>query len=292
MKYFLYFIVLFFWFSISLWANDEVQVSVSSNQINIWESLILDIVFDPWDSIWEIELSIPGIEDFSVFSQSQQQRIQSINWEAQTQLQYSLQVRPQQEWSYSLWPVQINFWDVTVTDNEILSIQVWNGWIAVQENTDIETSAKPELQPLRNFEFSSLFILMILVLFFIVFFRLLKKYLDTKKQGSKESSKKHIPSPREKLREYFENLEKQSLKFEKQEFYKQLNIGIREIFIYENPHISRSKTLSELRHTKELTQHTLFSVFESTYFKEFSQDESDNTQRQEYIMKIIHYLEQ
>ena len=286
--------LLFFWISNSLWANDEVGVSVSSKQVQVWESILVDIVFDPGVSQWEIELSIPWIEEFTVFSQSQQQRVQSINGNTATVFQYTLQIRPQQEGIFVLWPVQIDLWNKQLRDDEELRIQVWNSIQNIPEETapsEEVLTEKPKLQPVRWYEMSSLFILWLIALFFIVFFILLKKYLETRKPNIAQEQSIVPLTQIERLQKYFQKLEKHPGEWESQELYRKVNLWLREIFHMDTPKLTWAETLFELRHNKKILGHWLFPVFEKTYFWEFWWHEFDAQKFSNEIQSIIQYLE-
>lgn len=281
----MFFKFLFFLIScipLGVWANDEVQVSVDVEQVNIWENITLDILFDPGASQWEIELSIPGIEDFSVFSQSQRQQSRVINGEAEAQFRYTLQIRPLQEGVFTIGPVQINLWIENLTDDEILEIQVWT----IQDLWDI----KPELRPLRNFEFSKEFLIVLWILFFGVFFYILRKYFYPETEYVSKEIPQHILEEKRKIELYFQKLEHDYEHLSGQEFSKKLIFWIRKILAFEALDASESATLYELQQNKAFWEHALSDIFSMYYESEFTQRDVIRESRKEsleYIKKHI-----
>ncbi|MDA9128994.1 BatD family protein [Candidatus Gracilibacteria bacterium] len=278
-------------FQSTLFANNEVQVSVDSTDVEVGETFLVTVSFDPGVSAGDIEVSIPGVENFTLFSQSQQQRSQIINGDAQTQFQYTLQLRPQQEGVFVLGPVEINLGTETISDDEEITIEVGNNQIEQNLNLEENITEKPELQPLREYEFSKVFIGILACIFFIVFFILLKKYLDSKKQKVPVVPTALPLTQVEKLKQYFKRLEKDMGSLESPEYYKQLNIGIREIFEIENPDLTRTETLRELYQNTNISNHEIFGVFQKTYFGEFSGQETSLESKKEYIQVITQYLD-
>ena len=137
-----------------------------------------------------------------------------------------------------------------------------------------------------NFSFGFMIIFGV-ILFFILFYLLLKHYL-TIKQEKIETEKKLIGNQISKKQYFLEKLnniiEKSDL-YNKSEFYSLLNDLLREFLEYKGLISARNMTFKELEKNKSKIDTELFDIIKSTYFEEFKEDESDLDRRK--ILKDI-----
>ncbi len=285
-------------------ANDQVQVSLSSENVNPWQTIVVEILFDPGVSSWEIELSIPGIEKFQVFSQSQQQRVQAINGETQTQFMYQLQIAAEEEGSFIIGPVVVDLWDFELIDDESFTIQVGKpnpplNSNALQKTPEItetpepkaqEIVPKPEIKPLRWYTPPTLLLIIGFIIFLITFYWLLRKYFFPYKDPVQREIPKHILDAKRKFELYFQKLEHVHEELSAQEFSRKLQLGIRKIMSLQWVQVAQTGTLREFKKLKDFQEHELSWVFAESYEYEFSSQDLASSKRKEYLEQVIKYV--
>lgn len=287
MKKLLY--IFFFIFSISfVYASEDIDVQLSKDQVQIWEMFELALTINTAQIAADaVEVDIPGIENFQVFSQSQSQKYSSVNGDVQSTLTYNLQLQAKNEGEFSLWPVLLKNSSGETQDDTTLTISVGNTLSPVQntKNTTDEETPKTEsieknnekiseyfssLKWLRSPTFPRTWFFLFLVWFLGIFFLILKKYFSKQEDTSEEVL---VSSPQQSIyahwRSYLERTLSQKERLPSQEFAQKINTLYREILLFEWIHISKTATLKELQKNDTFQKHPLKSWFEQSYFWEF-----------------------
>lgn len=286
------------------WANEDVNVSISDSDLLLWDTVRLEIDVDAVGLFWELQLDIPGIEDFQVFSESQSQSYQNINGQAQTRLSYILMLRAFNEGRFTLGPIRVISQDSEIIDDEILTLQVGNTTInsSLTQNTSSiirsteDVKEKVELEDirwLRETPKSIIVLVIMLWLFLISFYILLKKYFfsEQEKWDQNDYRSDYRLAERKKIELYFQKLQHMWENLHTQDFFHKYNVWMRKIFTLDGFDSSHSATLKELRKNKELREHDLFGLFEKTYLYEFHEQEVPWSQRKELIGQVIKFLQ-
>ncbi len=132
------------------------------------------------------------------------------------------------------------------------------------------------------------FIFIIVALFFIVFYFVLKYILSQKGENKKEET--IIVEEKIDMKDMFKSklnrLKNKSNDLDKTEFYAVLNMLFREFFEYLWEKKATKKTFKELENTG-LNDKKIFDLFRRSYFNEFNNSEDNNDSRVDIIDKFI-----
>jgi len=286
-----------------LFANSQIDIETSQKDVKVWESFVITISLNDFDSQWnQLQISLPWIEEFNIFSQSSEQRFQSINGETQSVTQYKLSLTPKQPWNYELWPVQI-IWEDTMRDNEKINIQVLSDIAVNNLNEDSPDTDILWGELLEELEWWITWIREVklplwahvsIVLFFIIAFYLLLSYVlkDKKKNKQEESHERTESSDTSELhKRYFQSLSSEIGSLSSEEFFHNYNEWMRWIFSDILWKKIKSETLTQLEENIAQIPNTYFTLFQKSYKHEYSvKDVSSQTQKK-YIDDILWLLD-
>ncbi len=301
------FLLLILFLPLAVLASESIDMNISTSQLTLWDSLKLDILVDMSDISQEsIQMDVIGIEDFLIFSQSQWYNYESINGEVKSMAQYTLDLRPQNVWEFSLGPVKILTASWEIIDDKVVDVIV-SDIISTQEQTDLsfpdeKTTASSEnleenpeekisIKWLREIPFPWWGLLGILVLFLCLFYIVLSlAFQKWKVEKIHTSQWDNIPSQKQKMKQYFAKLGEQSQDLDSQAFFKKYNIWIRELLMIEWIPSAHKATLQELQKIHSLQDNTLMKIFVKSYKHEYSWKKVSVTTREKYISDILWYL--
>ena len=229
--------------------NEDIDIETSSRLVEFWDTFDVTITLTDLNIQQSGgQLSLPGIENFDVFSQSMESQVQSVNSETQsvTKLVISLQAR--NVWEYTLWPVKITG-NIEEEDNEKLNITITsNGqnqnitppaWVdqessTTQDELSQKLSQQEDLESnwwLREVKLSPWTHLAFVVFFFVSFYLLLRYVFqkETPKvtQVSQAASEDTLKM---QYKKYFETLSGEIGNIPSEDFFHQFNVWLRKIF--------------------------------------------------------------
>lgn len=299
-KILFFFLILLFPFF--CFAESSITLSMSSSQVELWEDVMLDVIITSTGS--QIgDITIPGIEDFDIFSTSQSQRFQNINGEMQNEFLIQLQLTAKNLWEFQLWPVETQVWDETISSNT-LTIQVWEQILSpslpsvqttpsspqenVQDATGETLEFRDELRaPEKTFSmFAKIFFFLLwLWVFVFLFFWVLRKYFSS--ENTQEESEMSLQKTdfRTLIEKYFS----ETRDAETHTFFRGLNLILR---AYLEEHFipwAKEKTLQELQKTEKIPKEFL-KVFEESYIGEYNDREETPIQRGKLKDKILKHI--
>jgi hypothetical protein len=156
MKYLLI-LPLLFWFLTTSVSALSSELRVYPTEVGLWERIQLELELQGETLNWDLETDIAWLENFRVFSRSQQMQFQSINWEIQSSLLIRLELEAHQAGSYTLGPSRITVGQDILEDRTQIEVRVWNTWsfwTSKQENSGITTRWEntPENTPENTWE--------------------------------------------------------------------------------------------------------------------------------------------
>lgn len=299
-KILFFFLILLFPFF--CFAESSITLSMSSSQVELWEDVMLDVIITSTGS--QIgDITIPGIEDFDIFSTSQSQRFQNINGEMQNEFLIQLQLTAKNLWEFQLWPVETQVWDETISSNT-LTIQVWEQILSpslpsvqttpsspqenVQDATGETLEFRDELRtPEKTFSmFAKIFFFLLwLWVFVFLFFWVLRRYFSS--ENTQEESEMSLQKTdfRTLIEKYFS----ETRDAETHTFFRGLNLILR---AYLEEHFipwAKEKTLQELQKTEKIPKEFL-KVFEESYIGEYNDREETPIQRGKLKDKILKHI--
>lgn len=302
MKSLFFFFLLFGSFYGVSFADDTIQFEVSSEKLELWDDITMSIKFEsPENAQKNLQIDIPGLESFEVFSQGQSFSFESVNGEVQSMLQYTIVASANTPGTFTLWPVVIGSGSGALRDESVFDISVTekNNPLQSNQNNSEDTLTSDQVSQTSEIYWPQKdLILLIFFLFFafLVFafpvFFLLKKYFAGQNIGKKPFSEKISQEevPEISHRDFFQDLLKNSDTLSHEVFFESFNGKIRDIFGSILGSDIQYKTLWELKMEKYLTSHPLFAVFEKSYMLQYHPQGVDIKQRQELCESILSLL--
>lgn len=302
MKSFFLFFLLFWTFFGVTFADDTIQFEVSTQELELWDDIKMNIQFEsPENTQEELQIDIPGLENFEVFSQGQSFSFESVNGEAQSMLQYTIVASAKTPGTFSLWPVVLGSGSGALTDDTVFDISVRGKSQKMQtpwRNTPDTLSQKQKSETWEIFWPQKDRTLLFWFLFFAflalalpVFF-LLKKYFAEQNIWEKPPSEK-LPQdevPEISHRDFFQELLTKSDSLSHEVFFESFNGKLREIFGSILRAEVQFKTLWELETEKHLTSHPLFGIFQKSYMLQYHPQGADISQRRKLCESILSLL--
>jgi len=262
----------------------------------MWEYLTVVVeITDSGNSQANSEIGIPGIENFEIFSSSQGSNFQSINGEITSSMRHTLDLRPKSKWEFTLGPVSISWSGILIQDDETVSIIVGDPFLPYQwglKEDIVQTENPSPLKPVREVWFPYLFLFSSLVLFFIVFYLILRHVLSKEEKdvistATKMSEKEHRGDT---LQKYFKALQKDLKDASSQEFFRRYNTGLREYLMNSWYLSAKTDTLEELRRHSDIEKNVVYQILEKTYKYEFNNKTVRKDTRQRYMNEILEIL--
>ncbi len=298
---FLFFLLFGSFYGVSF-ADDTILFEVSSEKLELWDDISMSIKFESPENTQEnLQIDIPGLENFEVFSQGQSFSFESINGEVQSMLQYTIVASANTLGTFTLWPVVIGSGSGALRDESVFDISVTEKNNPLQSNqnnsedmlTSDEVSQTSEIYWPQKDTSPLLFFLffVFLVLAFPIFF-LLKKYFAEQNRGEKSSFEKLSQDEVAEIphRDFFQDLLKNSDILSHEVFFENFNRKLRDIFGTILETNVQYKTLWELKTEKRLITHPLFVVFEKSYMLQYHPQESDTAQKRELCERVLSLL--
>lgn len=310
MKYIFLFIL---WLTLPfsyVYANLSVEMRVSPSELRVWESLVLDVEISGREISWDIQSDIAWLENFQVFSRSQQVQFQSINWETNSSVLIRLQLEARESGTFTLGPSTIHIGENKYADDTEVEIQVlsetninqgnqvsttesrelWEG----SNTTSHETSERELYGIIQEDTLLSKilsrywpYILILIILSIILTFML--RYLQSSKKVIEK--KTEIPHEEEKniFEIYFWTLD---IKDDSQLFLKKY-LKSSEHYLTERNNSKQSYTpltLDEMKEYKSFQTYVLRDDFETLYRAYYSCKVLSDDDKKIYIENIKKYL--
>ena len=267
-----------------VYAQNDVSLQVSQTEVSVDESfnVVLQLRFDEASQIPDI--SIPGMEYFSIFSQSQSEQIRQIQDTFERVWTLTLNVSPKEIGNFQIGPVTISIDDVLYTSPS------YN--IEVVSETLLQNSAFEEdwLKPFQAPIFPKRIILVVLVLFTILFYMSIYGLFFSPKNTPVQSWKKQIDKHDETtLKETLQNLQKNIASLSDEEFFEKLHALIRTYIseTYNAPN-AHSATYKELE--PYIADADVQSAFHNSYIHEFNGKKTLDTTKEKIIQKYLDIL--
>jgi len=297
--------LLLFLFPISVLANNQIDIETNRTNVQLWENFSLTLSLTNINP-QEIgaEFSIPGIENFEIFSQSISRNFQNINGVSENLIQLTIQLSTKNTGEFEIGPVEL-LWTQTYSDDEIITVSVssptWNidtqsqQEIISQENWDItvnklELNTNNDLRWLREVAFP-LWVHGVFILFFLWCFYLLLKYvLSTEKQENQIIATQDSVHWNSEYVEYFRKLSTKIGVLTSEDFFHQYNTWIRNIFAELSDSDTQSATLNELQKNISINTDRKFLIFKRSYKHEYSWIAVSLETQKKYIDDILKLL--
>lgn len=310
MKYLYTFILLFFLIPVSVFANSQIDIESSAKDIVMGQDFTITITLTDLEvDADQAQISIPGIENFNIFSQSNATSFQNINGQTQNIRQFTLGLTPKQIWEFALGPVEI-IWDTVLRDNEKLNIQVWTDSIfAPNQNNSLQNDIQEEestnqwdslvrevdesIRPIREVKFP-LWGHIAIIIFFIWSFYLLLSYVFQKEAWTQKQSISNSSSDEDKnkkYKQYFQSLAWEIWSLKSEDFFHQYNQWLRIILADYSGTDTKTATLSELSKKASLSKLEEFQIFQKSYAYEYSWVDTTSQLQQQYIDDILWLLD-
>ena len=194
---FLFFLLFGSFYGVSF-ADDTIQFEVSSKDLELWEDIKMSIQFESPENTQEnLQIDIPGLENFEVFSQGQSFSFDSINGEVQSMLQYTIVASAKTPGAFTLWPVVLGTGSGALTDDTVFDIsvreqtqQLPTKWSLDTLSQERETEKQEIFWPQREGSLLLWFLFFAFLALALPVFFLLKKYFSEQIIQKKPSSEK------------------------------------------------------------------------------------------------------
>lgn len=281
MKKIIWSIFLFFLFIYQSFAALEMQVSSDIDSIYLGENFTFTVsVSNDADTSFQI-LSIKGLDNFEVKTQSQFRNIVSTNNTTQVQTQYQYTLWGKKQGIFTLWPVVIETPEGEVESNSI-SISI----LPKIENSH-QREDKQEIFGVknRNIDWKNLFYSPSLIFVFIAFLLSMVYFLtrNVQQEESEDTDDQKIDFYDELLWD-LKLLERKTEALDKYEFYAKFNGLFRKYLAFLWIENSQQITLTELRQSKVSDE--IIHLFEQSYTAEFSSQQDTSEKRYTFISQL------
>lgn len=273
------------------------------------------MVSDSGQLSWNQDIRIPWIENFRVFSQSEGHSFQSINGQASSMRELTIDIRPLKAGTFSLGPVELVSASWSLKDDESFEIVVTDlisqntpsslrpDSDTKQERSDIkaenieaekwEENSQEILMWLRKPELSLIWLLLLFCSFAVLFYLALLSYM---KWSKKENIKNKDITPEKTVdykQEYilfFTKLRADISKLSSQDFFRKYNSALRGLLWKQWYSFAPKATLSELKKLPDIKSHDVFQILEKSYNFEFNTEEKSDREKEKFIEDILLYL--
>lgn len=277
-------------------ATDDIKVSVSRENITLGENIELEIEYT---QSWEIE--IPGIENFSIFSQARSQRFQSVNGVTTQKWMLTLQLQAKQKGSFLLWPISFRTASGTIVDDDSFEIQVGEekgdqkiGNENQKEsgefkNNSLDEQEENDIKDIRSLWFFWWYIILGALILFSAAYFALKKALENQDVNIVEANKEDWETVWELLSNIqiaLADLEGNLEHLSSEAFFKELNHILRDDLGGKTQKDIKNMTLEELKTEDIFKKYPLREIFELSYVWEFSKQEYDLSERKMLLARI------
>ncbi len=297
-------VLVLFFYVLAWWVfASSIELSVDNENPDIWEIFTLEVQLE-FSSLEPVQdVTIPGIENFEVFSQMQSEQTQIIHDDVSKQSFIILQLKPTNFWTFEIGPASGSFSGTTLNSNT-LSIHVGEQWASVVPSISEETISKEATisgeasidnetdQWIRGLKKpgDNVFILLLFIfLFFAFFYTIMHMFFFSRRDTPEQEPPTPAPEPVSIVQELRE-LKQQIPHITKQEFYEKLNATIKKVisYTYNIPEIE-NKTLREITPYIQKDKDVL-DLFSESYTKEFDEKTDKQSSRETIIDKYLLYL--
>ena len=308
------FLIVFFTIGNSAFAELSLQIDVSKQEAAVWEIVDLELELSS-DEQQNLEIEIPWLENFQIVSQNQQRTIQSLNGVSQTTQNISLWIVANQEWTFTLWPVEAwktlsnslelvitasNSWNWSWTSSSSTNWlwndeSLWNQWIEEPKLEDLNLgTGSTDIRDIQKPQSTSPFALLpTLIAFLLSLCILLGYYIYKLIRNNHQQEQLHIePEMIEEERvDYFEllsNIEKYHIQDSKDSFYGKLWELLR-LYISREKWWNLHDTFEELEKKMQSTPE-LLTLYKKVYFPEYNKEEDSTEVRKDIITDINYFF--
>jgi len=279
-------LVLYLLLPVYTYAQAEVNLNVSDTQVELWEVFEIQLSLNFDSSISIPGVSIPGIEDFEIFSQTQWESVRQVNDQFERTSKLVLQLRGLSAGEFTLWPVSITV-DGEQYNSESHTILVWPKDSLSEDITNTWSKAQG-IHGLKKPQFQIPYFLLFCIGLILVFYLLIHKVISTKKIQPVED----IPQDTHQ-RSYISELEKLQTDIEnisQSEFFMRLHEIVRN-YIGDTYNITfpEKYTFQELKpHIKNNTE--LTKAFYDSYIHEFNGKNTTLAKKRKMVQDYIDIL--
>ncbi len=280
----------------------EINLSTDKQNYNIDENIILDIdILWNTDQGWEI--LVDWLSNFNIVSKRQSQNISIINSKKNISQKFSFYLQALKSGEYTIWPAylrdseikseilkikvsgdsimlrkntdNINSWNLQDEEQNLDDVDLWLKkkditsrtifWIDWEEMKDIywlKWNMYWKIVSKESIYF--LFISLLALLLYLLYQKILNKYLYTQKSLEIKTPKK--PVNYLSMINYFE---KKYLESKKEIFYSKLSQIFREYLDEKIENWLSNKSFSELKENKKIKK-DLLNIYEKIYFPEYN----------------------
>jgi len=297
----IFILIFFFWLS-SVFAETQIILKSSDTQINIDESLNIElqIILD-----WELKgwnIAILWLNEFKQLGTKNGSSYSNINWKISNMQTITISLAPYSTGSFIVWPAVI--WSGTgeiksnTIEVEVLDIKKEESSIIWKSNEEDNWSLdEKEEENIKNewiiydyhilwkFNYYFIFIIFLLIIISLYF---VDKYNNKPKKIVKKEIVFDLNLEKEKLIKKLDKLKKNHEKYQKPEFYSKLNIIFRQYFKLLWIKDSETLTLKEIKSLK--LDNKLVNLFEKSYLKEFNEQIDIIDERDDLIDDLIWIL--
>lgn len=303
MRFILKFLIIWWFLCSFVYASEYIDVWVSEENITMGERVQLNISVNASEiTLDAVQFEIPGIDSFDVFSQSQSESYSNINGEIQRSILYSLDIAPNTTGKFPLWPVILTTTSEVITDDAIITLQVWDVLSNLKTITPpsnegevvwIQDEQEPDIKWLRIPELSPWIILVWFISFILLFYILLRSVLTL--ISKEETTPSSIPEishsdVREQYRKYFIDLKKQVGSISSKDIFRRYNSGIRKILVWSWYSSAETDTLTQLLEKEGIWKQEIFQLFKKSYKYEYSDGDVSSDTQKKYIDDILQSL--
>lgn len=292
MKHYIIFLLLLI-LPLTAFSQGSINLTTTNQNPDLWETFEVEVQLE-FDSLTPIsDITIPGIEQFDVFSTMQQESTQILWDQVQKTTSIFLQLTPKTLGNYTIWPVSGSFSGELMTSNTLV-ISVWETQVVPSvtpglEQEIIAETDDGELEWLREPDMTHIYVVMFLVIFGIIFFYILQKFLSGNQQGIVEIIPEKIIEEIP-YKQQIEQLSKDSQNYNKSEFYERLHGVVRQ-YLSKTLSIKNVDTLTLAEIKPYLKNNTeLLNTFSKSYQTEFNEQEDTDWERQQIISEYIKIL--
>lgn len=307
MKY-IYILTISLLFPVFTYGNSQIDIETSSINLEVGEEFIISVFLTDLDiDLDNLQIALPGVENFDVFAQSISSQFQSVNGDTQSITRLDMQVSAVREWVFEIGPVELQ-WDETLIDNKSIDITVRSQIqttpaLPSLTDEDEETQAEQNLTKnilnwwnnqdlwwLRELKLSAWTHGAFLIAFLGAFYLLLSYVLKTDTPKIESEITEKIENKNDIYASYFKKLSQEIGSLKSEDFFHQYNIWMRKIFWdmwFSNYH---SATLSEFKKHNMISNDTRFPIFKKSYKHEYSGAHISIETQKKYIDEILNCL--
>lgn len=285
--------------------DKEIILSSQESKVNINDTFSISFMInlENGNNLWDVD--VKWLEKFDKLWQSSSFSFQSVNWVSKSVQEVLIQLKPIENWKFTIWPVTAKLWDKELLSNTIEVEVSWNlnkaNTTSTKNNNTLSNNEDKELtiDDLHDIEWSKskfdfdfwFLIAFLIILFFFGFYYTYRYFTKLNEQKIKEEEDKETDyhNKNNYFLEKLKTIEKNKDKYKKWEFFALVNDFLREFLEFKWLNNARNMTFKELEKNKDKINIDLFEIIKTTYFQEFKKDEED-IDRKDLIKRIKNLL--